>query len=127
MSTLAVSLTDPSCQNQWRGQGTRTGTPAQARRAAVFACSALSWRTQPVEWFDADDPRFARRQYHMAPAVVTLRNSSFFAAQFMAGPDRRRLSDRHGRLPILIVSQSGTALRFVMLAFAPSAAGFPCS
>ena len=31
------------------------------------------------------------------------------------------VSDRIGRLPVLIVSQIGTAFSFVMLAFAPSA------
>jgi DHA1 family tetracycline resistance protein-like MFS transporter len=31
-----------------------------------------------------------------------------------------RLSDQHGRLPVLIVSQIGTALSFVMLALAPN-------
>ncbi|MEZ4865106.1 MAG: MFS transporter [Caldilineaceae bacterium] len=67
-------------------------------------------------------PLYAQRQYHMTPSVITLLNSSFFAAQFIAGPYLGRLSDRIGRLPVLIVSQIGTALSFVMLAFAPSVA-----
>lgn len=65
-------------------------------------------------------PLYAQSQYQMTPAVITLLNASFFAAQFVAGPYLGRLSDRHGRLPILIISQIGTALSFVMLAFAPS-------
>ncbi|MEZ4621985.1 MAG: MFS transporter [Caldilineaceae bacterium] len=67
-------------------------------------------------------PLYAQRQYHMSPVTITLLNSSFFAAQFLAGPYLGRLSDRIGRLPVLIVSQIGTALSFVMLAFAPSVA-----
>lgn len=65
-------------------------------------------------------PLYAQSHYHMTPAVITLLNSSFFAAQFIAGPYLGRLSDRRGRLPVLIVSQIGTALSFVMLAYAPS-------
>lgn len=67
-------------------------------------------------------PLYAQSHYHMTPAVITLLNSSFFAAQFIAGPYLGRLSDRRGRLPVLIVSQIGTALSFVLLAFAPSVA-----
>jgi len=67
-------------------------------------------------------PLYAQSQFRMSPAVITLLNTSFFAAQFVAGPYLGRLSDRHGRLPVLIVSQIGTALSFVMLAFAPNAA-----
>jgi len=48
--------------------------------------------------------------------------TAFFGAQFLAGPYMGRLSDRYGRVPILIVSQIGTALSFMMLALAPSAA-----
>lgn len=67
-------------------------------------------------------PLYAQSHYHMTPAVITLLNSSFFAAQFIAGPYLGRLSDRRGRLPVLIVSQIGTALSFVLLAFAPNVA-----
>ena len=67
-------------------------------------------------------PLYAQSQYHMSPALITLLNSSFFAAQFVAGPYLGRLSDRRGRLPVLIVSQIGTAISFVMLAFAPNVA-----
>lgn len=67
-------------------------------------------------------PLYAQSHYHMTPAVITLLNSSFFAAQFIAGPYLGRLSDRHGRLPVLIFSQIGTALSFVLLAYAPSVA-----
>lgn len=67
-------------------------------------------------------PLYAQSQFQMTPAVITLLNASFFAAQFVAGPYLGRLSDRRGRLPVLIVSQIGTAISFVMLAFAPNVA-----
>jgi DHA1 family tetracycline resistance protein-like MFS transporter len=66
-------------------------------------------------------PLYAKREFKMTPQVITLLTSSFFAAQFLAGPYLGRLSDRIGRLPVLIVSQIGTAVSFTMLAFAPGA------
>lgn len=65
-------------------------------------------------------PLFAQREFAMSPQVITLLVSSFFAAQFLAGPTLGSLSDRYGRLPVLIVSQIGTAVSFVMLALAPN-------
>lgn len=43
--------------------------------------------------------------------------ASFAAAQLLAGPLLGYLSDRWGRKPILIISQVGTFLSFVMLAY----------
>lgn len=45
----------------------------------------------------------------------------FSICQFLATPIIGRLSDKYGRKPLLIVSISGTALSFLMMAFAPSA------
>jgi DHA1 family tetracycline resistance protein-like MFS transporter len=67
-------------------------------------------------------PLFARRQFAMSDPVITLLVASFFAAQFVAGPFLGRWSDRAGRLPVLIISQIGTAISFVMLALAPNVA-----
>lgn len=67
-------------------------------------------------------PLYAQREFGLTPQVITLLGTSFFAAQFLAGPYLGRLSDKFGRIPILIISQIGTALSFVMLALAPSAA-----
>ena len=67
-------------------------------------------------------PLFAQREFNMSPQTITLLVSVFFAAQLVAGPYLGRLSDQHGRIPVLIVSQIGTVLSFLMLAFAPSAA-----
>ena len=63
-------------------------------------------------------PLYARRQFEMSPQVITLLFSAFFGAQFVAGPYLGRLSDKYGRLPVLIVSQIGTAISFVMLGLA---------
>jgi MFS transporter, DHA1 family, tetracycline resistance protein len=63
-------------------------------------------------------PLFALQEFAMSPQVITLLVSAFFAAQFVAGPWIGRLSDRYGRLPVLIVSQIGTAISFLMLALA---------
>lgn len=66
-------------------------------------------------------PIYARREFDMPVEVITLLNSAYFAAQFVAGPYLGRWSDRFGRVPILIISQIGTALSFLMIALAPSA------
>lgn len=44
--------------------------------------------------------------------------AAFPICQLVAGPILGRLSDRHGRRPILVVSQAGTALSFVILGLA---------
>lgn len=63
-------------------------------------------------------PLYAQRQFGLTPDTITLLVSVFFAAQFLAGPTIGRLSDKHGRLPVLIISQIGTVISFVMLALA---------
>ena len=65
-------------------------------------------------------PLYAQRHFRMSAEMITLLTSSFFAAQFLAGPYVGRLSDNYGRIPVLIVSQIGTVVSFVLLAFAPS-------
>jgi DHA1 family tetracycline resistance protein-like MFS transporter len=64
-------------------------------------------------------PIYARREFDMPVEVITLLNSAFFAAQFVAGPYLGRWADRFGRVPILIISQIGTAVSFLMIALAP--------
>jgi DHA1 family tetracycline resistance protein-like MFS transporter len=63
-------------------------------------------------------PLYAKEEFEMTPQVITLLNTAFFAAQFLAGPYLGRLSDKYGRVPILILSQVGTAVSFFMLASA---------
>lgn len=63
-------------------------------------------------------PLYAQREFELSPQFITLLSTSYFAAQFVAGPFLGRLSDKYGRIPILIISQIGTALSFMMLAVA---------
>ncbi len=67
-------------------------------------------------------PLYAQREFNMSPQVISLLVTAFFAAQFLAGPYLGRLSDKYGRVPVLILSQVGTAVSFFMLAVAPSVA-----
>ena len=67
-------------------------------------------------------PLFAQSEFNLSPEVITLLITAFFAAQFVAGPFIGRLSDKYGRVPVLIISQIGTVLSFLMLGLAPSAA-----
>lgn len=60
-------------------------------------------------------PLYAQNQFNMEPQVITLLLTAFFAAQFIAGPFIGRLSDRQGRLPVLIISQIGTVIAFILL------------
>lgn len=61
-------------------------------------------------------PLYAEERFTLPPQVVTLLISSFFMAQFIAGPYLGRLSDKYGRVPILILSQIGTAISFILIA-----------
>ena len=65
-------------------------------------------------------PLYAKNEFSMSAETITLLITAFFAAQFIAGPYLGRLSDRIGRMPVLIISQIGTAISFLMLAWAPS-------
>ena len=65
-------------------------------------------------------PLFAERQFNMSPASVSLLVSSFFIAQFFAGPLLGQLSDRYGRIPLLIISQLGSAASFFLMAITGS-------
>lgn len=63
-------------------------------------------------------PLYAKNRFDVSLEAVTLLNASFFAAQFIAAPFIGRLSDRYGRVPVLVISQVGTAISYLMLAFA---------
>lgn len=65
-------------------------------------------------------PLYAQRHFDASPELVTLLNSSFFLAQFLAGPLMGRWSDKYGRVPLLIISQIGTVISFVMMGTAGS-------
>lgn len=66
-------------------------------------------------------PLYALGTFHLPESQITLIVSSFFVAQLFAGPVLGRLSDRYGRLPVLVVSQAGTVLSFLMIGLANSA------
>lgn len=67
-------------------------------------------------------PLYAKRHFGASEEIIPLLTTAFFIAQFIAGPFLGRLSDKYGRLPILIISQFGTFLSFLMMAVAPSLA-----
>ena len=59
------------------------------------------------------------------PAVVGLLVSTYALCQLVAGPILGRMSDHTGRRPLLLVSQIGTFIGFLILAYATRAvAGF---
>jgi DHA1 family tetracycline resistance protein-like MFS transporter len=64
-------------------------------------------------------PLYADQHFHAPPDQVALVVSCYYAALFIAAPFIGRLSDRYGRIPVLIVSQLGTVISFVMLGAAP--------
>ena len=67
-------------------------------------------------------PLYAQSEFELDSEIITLLITAFFAAQFVAGPFIGRLSDRWGRLPVLLISQIGTVIAFLMIGFAQSAA-----
>ena len=56
--------------------------------------------------------------YDATPFVVGLLAASYAAAQLVGAPILGRLSDRHGRRPILLISIAGTAAGFLLLGLA---------
>jgi DHA1 family tetracycline resistance protein-like MFS transporter len=63
-------------------------------------------------------PLYAQDRFGMSPTAISLLVSSFFAAQFIAGPILGKWSDRVGRVPVLIVSQIGTVAAFLAFGLA---------
>jgi DHA1 family tetracycline resistance protein-like MFS transporter len=57
------------------------------------------------------------KSYHFNSTQIGLIMAAFPLCQLIAGPILGRLSDRYGRRPVLIFSQFGTALSFVIMAF----------
>ena len=53
-----------------------------------------------------------------SPAVVGMLVSTYALCQLIAGPILGRMSDRTGRRPLLLVSQVGTFIGFIILAYA---------
>jgi MFS transporter, DHA1 family, tetracycline resistance protein len=63
-------------------------------------------------------PLYAEGAFGGTILQITLLSTAFFAAQFVAAPILGRLSDRVGRRPVLIFSQIGTVISFVLFIFA---------
>ncbi len=63
-------------------------------------------------------PLYAQGAFHGTVIQITLIASAYFGAQFLAAPVLGRLSDRYGRRPLLLVSQLGTVLAFILFIFA---------
>ena len=56
--------------------------------------------------------------FGVTPAVIGLLGAMYPLMQIVGAPVLGRLSDRYGRKPILIISQIGTLLGFILLGFA---------
>jgi DHA1 family tetracycline resistance protein-like MFS transporter len=63
---------------------------------------------------------YAVNQLGMPKETAPLLQAAFFISQFLAAPFLGRWSDRYGRVPILLISQIGTVVSYLMIAFAPS-------
>jgi MFS transporter, DHA1 family, tetracycline resistance protein len=55
-------------------------------------------------------------KFHATPIQATLLVSTYAVCQLVAGPFLGRLSDRIGRKPVLLVSQIGTCIGFIVMA-----------
>jgi MFS transporter, DHA1 family, tetracycline resistance protein len=55
------------------------------------------------------------KEYHFSDAQIGLLFAAYPMCQLVAGPILGRLSDRYGRRPVLIFSQAGTAISFLIL------------
>jgi MFS family permease len=64
-------------------------------------------------------PRYAE-SYGFSEAKIGLMMAAFPLCQFIAGPILGRLSDRYGRRPVLIASQLGTTIGFLMIGLSSS-------
>ena len=58
--------------------------------------------------------------FGLTPAMIGLLGAAYPMMQFIGAPVLGRLSDRYGRKPILIISQIGTLIGFIMMALATS-------
>jgi MFS transporter, DHA1 family, tetracycline resistance protein len=64
-------------------------------------------------------PQFAR-QHHAQEWQIGLLMASYSLMQFFFSPVWGRLSDRIGRRPVLLISISGSAVSYLLFAFAPN-------
>lgn len=57
-------------------------------------------------------------EHGASPALVTLLSTAFSLAQFVMSPVLGRLSDRHGRRPVMLLSIAGSCAAMLVLGFA---------
>ncbi len=55
------------------------------------------------------------KTYHFSPIQIGMLMAAYPLCQLVAGPILGRLSDRYGRRPVLVFSQAGTAISFLIL------------
>ncbi len=63
-------------------------------------------------------PVFVLGQFHATPFQAALVIAAYYVAQVLAAPWLGGLSDRFGRRPILLISQAGTIVSYLLLVFA---------
>ena len=63
-------------------------------------------------------PLYVQGQFHATPLQATLVISAYYVAQVLAVPWLGSLSDRLGRRPVLLVSQAGTIVSYLLIVFA---------
>lgn len=63
---------------------------------------------------------FYAQKYGASPFIVGVLATTFAVCQLLSGPFLGRVSDRYGRKPVLMLSQFGTFVGFVMLGLANS-------
>ncbi len=62
-------------------------------------------------------PVYVLAQFHATPLQATLLLAAYYAAQVLAAPWLGKLSDRFGRRPILLLSQAGTIVSYLLIVF----------
>src|SRR5262245_50283997 len=65
-------------------------------------------------------PGFAREPHHATRWQVGLLMATYSLMQFVFSPVWGRLSDRIGRRPVLLFSIAGSAVSYLIFAFAPN-------
>ncbi len=63
-------------------------------------------------------PVYVLVQFHATPFQAALVIAMYYATQLLAAPWLGTLSDRFGRRPILLVSQAGTIISYLLIVFA---------